>query len=219
MAPKKINNAPAPEVATPPPTEAPIVDAPAPAPEVPAEGAEVAEVAVEPVAVPTVAEEVSGLVKLLDASLSAIKTLTNQLKQAQKDAVQIQKKVAQLEKEKGRRNKGKAAKAAVAVAEGGAPVVTRKPSGFATPAILSKELSDFLGVPEGTKLARTDVTRRITEYVKANSLFDVDDKRNIRTDDKLKTILGGDSDKPLTYFNLQTHIKHHFIKSVPEIAA
>lgn len=217
MAPKKNTNAASaaatPEVATPPPSAAPVVEAP-PA-EAPVETPS-AEAPVEAAAPSTLAEESSALIKTLESFQVIIKNLSIQVKQAIKDATQTQKKVAQLEKATGRRNKGRAAKAAASAAEGGAPA-NRKPSGFATPAMLSKELSDFLGVPEGTKLARTEVTRRITEYVKANSLFDQADKRNIRTDDKLKQILGGDSDKPLTYFNLQSFIKHHFLK--PEAAA
>lgn len=209
MAPKKNTNAAAsatPEVAT--PTPAPVVEAPpaeAPSTEPPVEATSAAP--------STLADEIAGLIKFLESSQTVLKTLGIQYKQAIKDAQQAKKKIEQLEKSNGRRNKGRAAKAAAA-AEGAS--VNRKPSGFATPAMLSKELSDFLGVPEGTKLARTEVTRRITEYVKANSLFDAADKRNIRTDEKLKQILGGDSDKPLTYFNLQSFIKHHFLK--PEAA-
>lgn len=86
----------------------------------------------------------------------------------------------------------------------------RTPSGFAKPTKLSDELCSFLGVPSGSQMARTEVTRVINEYIKKNSLQDTTDKRTIVPDSKLLSILKlGEGDK-LTYFNLQTYIKHHF---------
>jgi chromatin remodeling complex protein RSC6 len=86
----------------------------------------------------------------------------------------------------------------------------RTPSGFAKPTKLSDELCGFLGVDAGSQLARTEVTRIINEYIKKNSLQDASDKRTIVPDTKLMSILKlGEGDK-LTYFNLQTYIKHHF---------
>jgi chromatin remodeling complex protein RSC6 len=69
-----------------------------------------------------------------------------------------------------------------------------------------------LGVPKGSAMARTLVTKHINEYIKKNNLQDPTDKRIISPDAKLKSILSiGDGDK-LTYFNLQTYIKQHFKK-------
>jgi chromatin remodeling complex protein RSC6 len=86
----------------------------------------------------------------------------------------------------------------------------RTPSGFAKPTKLSDDLCSFLGVPSGSEMARTEVTRVINEYIKKNSLQDTADKRTIVPDTKLMSILKlGEGDK-LTYFNLQTYIKHHF---------
>jgi hypothetical protein len=90
--------------------------------------------------------------------------------------------------------------------------VKRSPSGFAKPTNLSDELCSFLGVPKGSAMARTLVTKHINEYIKKNNLQDPTDKRIISPDAKLKSILSiGDGDK-LTYFNLQTYIKQHFKK-------
>ena len=44
----------------------------------------------------------------------------------------------------------------------------RKPSGFAVPTKISPKLCDFMGVEEGTKLARTEVTKYISKYIKEN---------------------------------------------------
>ena len=91
----------------------------------------------------------------------------------------------------------------------------RRPSGFAKPSLLSEEMCEFLNKPPGSLIARTDVTRAITQYVKDNQLFDQMDKRTICPDAKLSKLLalpeGGDAVK-ITYFNLQSFIKHHFRK-------
>ena len=46
----------------------------------------------------------------------------------------------------------------------------RAPSGFVKPALISNELAAFLGAPEGSEMARTEVTKRINQYVKAQNL-------------------------------------------------
>lgn len=88
----------------------------------------------------------------------------------------------------------------------------RAPSGFAKPTLLSDQLSEFLGHPKGTSLARTEVTRIINQYVKDNKLQDENDRRQINPDAKLKSILSVGPDDKVTYFNLQSFIKHHFVK-------
>ena len=90
----------------------------------------------------------------------------------------------------------------------------KKPSGFAKPTHISSELESFLGVESGTMLARTDVTKRITNYIKEHNLQNPDNRREIRPDAKLGTILTLPEDKsPVTYFNLQRCIKTHFHKA------
>jgi chromatin remodeling complex protein RSC6 len=89
---------------------------------------------------------------------------------------------------------------------------SRPASGFAKPTKLSDALCTFLGVPAGTEMSRTDVTRVLNLYIKSNNLQDTNDKRTIVPDDKLKSILD-DTNVKLTYFTLQKHIKHHFVKA------
>ena len=86
----------------------------------------------------------------------------------------------------------------------------RAPSGFAKPGPVSDELCVFLKVAKGTPLARTHVTKKITEYIKENDLQDPNDKRRIRTDATLKKLLNVDDNTELSYFNLQKYMKHHF---------
>lgn len=94
----------------------------------------------------------------------------------------------------------------------------RTPSGFAKPAKLSDELCEFLQIPSGSELARTEVTRKLNSYIKENQLQDQADKRNIKPDDALKKIMNITNDVKLTYFNLQTYIKHHFVNLAPTVA-
>lgn len=84
--------------------------------------------------------------------------------------------------------------------------------GFQKPALLSDDLCSFIGVDKGAKLARTEVTRKITAYIKENELYNKEDKRQILPDDKLKSLINCDADTKITYFNLQSLIKHHFTK-------
>ena len=85
-----------------------------------------------------------------------------------------------------------------------------KPSSFELPTEISGEIARFVGVTEGTKLSRTEVNRKIHEYVKSNALNDTSDKRTINPDDKLRVLLRVPSGAKLGYFNLQTYLSGHF---------
>ena len=89
----------------------------------------------------------------------------------------------------------------------------KKLSGFAKPMKMSAELCAFLGVDKDTFMARTDVTKEINKYVKANNLQNPENKRELILDDKLKTILTVPSDVTLTFFNLQRYMSNHYLKS------
>jgi chromatin remodeling complex protein RSC6 len=92
------------------------------------------------------------------------------------------------------------------------PNVKKTPSGFAKPTKLSDALCDFLGEPHGTELARTEVTRRINAYIKANDLQDPADKRKIHPDTKLSKVLVSANGELPSFFTLQAQIKHNFVK-------
>lgn len=197
----------------PEPAEQPVAPAPGGSADVPAD-------AVEPTAAATDAAsaKVSALLAL-GAALTAehatlgasLKAFLSQLKALQKDVKALEK--AALAPKRG----GKAA----ASGEAAKP---RPPSGFALPTRVSAELAAFLGEPADILISRTDANRRITAYVKENSLFDPSNKRIIKPDAKLKALLGLDGpDAPtgdVTYFNLQSFMKQHFKKAdVPAAAA
>jgi chromatin remodeling complex protein RSC6 len=96
----------------------------------------------------------------------------------------------------------------------------RAPSGFVKPTLISKELALFLSKPDGTEMARTEVTREINGYIRANSLQDPKNGRRILPDKKLAKLLRIKKDDELTYFNLQRYMSPHFAKSgSKEVAA
>ena len=93
----------------------------------------------------------------------------------------------------------------------------RAPSGFVKPTKISDELASFLGKEKGTEMARTDVTREINAYIRANKLQDQDNGRKIIPDTKLATLLKLKKSDELTYFNLQKYMSPHFAKAVKDI--
>jgi chromatin remodeling complex protein RSC6 len=79
---------------------------------------------------------------------------------------------------------------------------------------LTDELSAFMGLPVGSKRSQTEVTKFISEYVKAHSCFDPTFKRRILPNAALGKLLRvGDKDE-VTYLNLQSFLKVHFKKAV-----
>jgi len=94
----------------------------------------------------------------------------------------------------------------------------RAPSGFVKPTLISNELASFLGRPEGSVLARTEVTREVNAYIRAQKLQDKDNGRKINPDAKLLKLLKLKKGEELTYFNLQKYMAAHFAKSTPAVA-
>jgi chromatin remodeling complex protein RSC6 len=100
--------------------------------------------------------------------------------------------------------------------------------------LLSLELCEFLGEPNGTRLARIQVVERIRDYVKDNQCEDQNDRRNFKLDYKLEKLFG-DSEFRMTinqerveksnrlnrttnkatdivhYFNTIAHLERHFL--------
>ena len=89
----------------------------------------------------------------------------------------------------------------------------RQPSGFVKPTRISDELAKFLGKAQGTEMARTDVSKEINAYIRANNLQRPDNGRFIVPDAKLTTLLKLGKNDELSYFNLQRYMKPHFIKT------
>jgi len=89
----------------------------------------------------------------------------------------------------------------------------RAPSGFAKPTVISDELCSFLGKPAGSEMARTEVTKCLTTYIKEHNLQHKENKRRIIPDKKLTKLLNIKKNDEITYFNLQKYMKIHFPKT------
>jgi chromatin remodeling complex protein RSC6 len=87
----------------------------------------------------------------------------------------------------------------------------RKPSGFAKPTKVTKELCEFMNKTEGTEIARTEVTRALISYIDSNNLQNETNKKIIYPDEKLKCLLGINENEELTYFTIQKYMNKHFI--------
>jgi chromatin remodeling complex protein RSC6 len=94
------------------------------------------------------------------------------------------------------------------------PKTKRAPSGFAKPTKVTKELCEFMNKPEGSEIARTEVTKALVNYIKENNLIELgeDSKNKIVPDEKLKSLLGIHDKElnDLTYFNIQKYMNKHF---------
>lgn len=88
----------------------------------------------------------------------------------------------------------------------------RKPSGFARPSPVTNELCKFMGRDNGSKIARTEVTKYLINYIKEHNLTHHEHKKRIVPDNTLKTLLGVEKDDEVTYFNLQKYMNRHFMK-------
>lgn len=133
-------------------------------------------------------------IDLIRSELSLLTAVVKLLKKASKKS------------ERGTRRKRTAADA-------GASDVPKKPSGFSRPSDLSDELCAFLGVPSGTPMPRTVVTKMMCEYIKQNELGLATNKRCVDftkpAAEKLRALLEPEPGATVTYFNLQRYLKRH----------
>ncbi|KAJ1689347.1 SWIB/MDM2 domain superfamily protein [Rhynchospora pubera] len=95
---------------------------------------------------------------------------------------------------------------ASSVAASAQPV--KKMAGIMKPVGVSPPLRRFLGVGE---ISRAHAIKKVWEHIKSHSLQDPVNKREIRLDDKLKTIFGN-KDK-ITMFEIAKLLAPHFNKS------
>ena len=86
----------------------------------------------------------------------------------------------------------------------------KPPSGFAKPGPVSDELRTFLKLGKDELIARTEVTKKITQYCKEHNLQKEEDKRTIHVDAPLRKLLRLAKGDELTFFNLQKYMKIHY---------
>tara|TARA_B100001057_G_scaffold321078_1_gene321289 strand:- start:532 stop:1023 length:492 start_codon:yes stop_codon:yes gene_type:complete len=135
----------------------------------------------------------SSILSTLSSFRTQITMLQNQIRAVEK-SVSREMKRQQKEVAKGK-NKG-----------------NRKPSGFAVPTTISNDLCEFMQKPQGSKVARTEVTQYIIQYIKDNNLQWAENRKVIKPDGKLKSLLDVKGKDEVTYFNLQKYMNRHFKK-------
>ncbi|CAN0246245.1 unnamed protein product [Ectocarpus sp. 6 AP-2014] len=90
--------------------------------------------------------------------------------------------------------------------------------GIAKPVVVSKQLTDFLGLEEGHMVSRTHTVRLLNNYVKANGLQNPAKKIQIVPDDALLKLLCPPADfGPITYFKMCSLLGPHFPKESQEV--
>ena len=77
---------------------------------------------------------------------------------------------------------------------------------------LTDELCHFMGLKSGEKRSQTEVTKFISNYVKEHSCFDPSFKRRIVPNSALAKLLRVSDKDEVTYLNLQSFLKVHFVK-------
>ena len=174
----------------------------------------VAAPAVVPVvATPTVSSE-SQLVALAET----LKSLSADLSTRVRDAVKAVQEAAKSAKREARdsKKKKKVDPATMTPEQRAAWEKRRANNAFLVQRPLTEELCHFMGLKAGETRSQTQVTKFISEYVKTHSCFDPSFKRRILPNAALAKLLRvGDKDE-VTYLNLQSFLKVHFIKTAPK---
>jgi len=144
---------------------------------------------------PTIFDQFSGFMGKLQAVSSSMSALRTEFRGLERQVTRDLKAAAKLNLKRKRKSGNRA------------------PSGFVKPTLISNELAAFLGKPQGSEMARTEVTREINAYIREHKLQDKDNGRKIIPDKKLTGLLKIKKGDELTYFNLQKFMSPHFAKA------
>jgi len=154
----------------------------------------------------SILEDFDGLLKDLDAEVEALRTTDNKTRKSKgvKFLRSVVKRVKTLRADSSRVMRTRK--------QSQRPKNTS--SGFMKPVQISQEMAKFTGWEPDVPRSRVDVTKYLCQYIRDNDLQNPEDRRIIRPDNQLKTLLklqGQDTEKnPLTYYSLQKSIQHHF---------
>lgn len=158
----------------------------------------------ENVVVPLYPAYIAKLVEKMNTKISAIKDkitankreadeLSSEFKQLEKSVEQVISKIVKKSQK---------------------PKKSRKPSGFALPVKVTPELCAFMGLPQDSTIARTDVTKFLMKYIDEKGLKNPEKKSVIVPDATLASLLGPDAQNAtITHFTIQKYINRHFLKA------
>ena len=86
-----------------------------------------------------------------------------------------------------------------------------KHNGLTKPFPISTVLCSFMSVPEGTHVARAEVTRYLHKYIKEKGLYDTEQKNYFKPDSSLQELLNlKNTDEPVHIFSIQKKMNSHF---------
>lgn len=139
--------------------------------------------------------------------------VSSELKEVVREALAAAKSAAREVKAAGKKKKAKKDVADMTPEEKAAWEARRANNAFLKPRKISPELCAFLGVAAGSERSQTDVTKFVSQYVKSHGCFDPANKRRIIPDGALSKLLKVTDKDSVTYLNLQSYLKAHFIKA------
>lgn len=70
--------------------------------------------------------------------------------------------------------------------------------------------ADLAAIVGAGPMPRTEIIKKMWDYIKENSLQDPTNKRNINPDDKLAKVFG--TEKPIDMFQMTKMVSQHIIK-------
>ncbi len=85
-------------------------------------------------------------------------------------------------------------------------------NGFNRKQEVTPKLREFLALPEGEFISRSEVTKAINKYITENGLKHPDNGRQLILDEKLKDLLQPPEGVVVTYLNLQKYLSPHYVK-------
>ena len=139
--------------------------------------------------------------------------LANELKEIIADTLLAAKTAAREVKDAKRKRRVKKDVADMTPEEKTAWELRRSKNAFLKPRALSADLCSFMKLPAGSQRSQTEVTKFVSNYVKENSCFDPANKRHIIPDGVLSRLLKVKDTDTVTYLNLQSFLKIHFLKA------
>ena len=89
-------------------------------------------------------------------------------------------------------------------------------NGFNRKQDVTPKLREFIGLPAGELVSRSEVTKVVNKYITDNGLKHPDNGRQIILDDKRRDLLSPPADVQVTYLNLQKYLSPHYVKKEEE---
>jgi chromatin remodeling complex protein RSC6 len=153
----------------------------------------------------------AGLAEKLKALSAELTTRVREATKSVADAIKATKREAREIKKKKKKNP-----ADMTPEERKTWEARRANNAFLVQRPLTDELCTFMGLKSGEKRSQTEVTKFISNYVKEHSCFDPTFKRRIVPNSVLAKLLRVSDKDEVTYLNLQSFLKVHFIKTAPK---